>query len=102
MTEKIKMLVELDVTPAQALALEAMFDHWNQLSSWGSSRMVGFYADGDGNFHPRCVYSYSEDPMKFNEGKFNREELKEMAAFQNKEKDSKNFDFDPIAWNMRK
>jgi hypothetical protein len=36
------MTVKMQVTPAQALALQAMFKHWNRLASWGSSRMIGF------------------------------------------------------------
>ena len=39
----------MQVTTSQALALQAMFTHWNKLATWGGSRMIGFYVDGDGN-----------------------------------------------------
>lgn len=47
MAERLEMTVKMQVTPAQALALQAMFQHWNRLASWGSSRMIGFFVDGD-------------------------------------------------------
>jgi hypothetical protein len=59
MSEQIEMTVKMQVTEPQALALQAMFNHWNRLASWGSSRMIGFYADGDGDFNPKCVVSFS-------------------------------------------
>jgi hypothetical protein len=31
----------------------SMLQHMAKLGSWGSSRMVHFYADGDGDFRPR-------------------------------------------------
>ena len=60
MSDRLEMVVKMQVTPAQALTLQAMFEHWNRLASWGSSRMIGFYADGDGNFHPKCQMTFSK------------------------------------------
>lgn len=54
MTKRIKMHIEMEVTVAQALALNTMFEYWNTLSSVGRSRRVAFFVDGDGNFHPQC------------------------------------------------
>lgn len=61
MSDKIKMTVEMEVTPSQALALEAFFKTWNSLSVRGCSRYVGFYVDGDGNFKPKCNISYDKE-----------------------------------------
>ena len=52
--ERLKMTVEMEVTESQALALQAMFEHWRVLGGQGSSRYVGFFVDGDGNFKPKC------------------------------------------------
>lgn len=101
MTERLKMTVELDVTVPQALALQAMFKHWNRLASWGASRMISFYVDGDGNFKPNCKFSFSEELPELTE------EL-EKAAVCNPEELNNNgsgdlkFDYDPIAWRLHK
>ena len=92
--EKIEMTVKMQVTPAQALALQAMFRHWNRLASWGSSRMIGFYVDGDGNFKPECKVSYSE-PMPFL-----TEELENAAIVSDDKNGTLEFDFDGIAWKL--
>lgn len=57
--ERIKMTVTMDVTISQALALRAMFEYWNHCSKVGSSREIGFYVDGDGDFHPCCEVTFS-------------------------------------------
>ena len=57
-----KLLIEMDVTTSQGLALQAMFEYWNYLANIGSSRMISFYVDGDGNFKPNCQINFSE-PM---------------------------------------
>ena len=59
MNERIEMTVTMQVTSAQALALKAMFKHWNRLAYLGSSRMIGFFVDGDGNFKPKCEMKFS-------------------------------------------
>lgn len=59
--EKIKLTIEMDVTPAQAISFREMFLYCNKLSKIGSSRRICFYADGDGNFHPNCKISTSAD-----------------------------------------
>lgn len=68
MSDKIKMTVEMEVTPSQALALETFFKTWNSLSVRGCSRYVGFYVDGDGNFKPKCNISYDKElPCELND-----------------------------------
>lgn len=52
--EKVKLTVTMDVSAPQAYALMEMFNTWNRLSQMGSSRYVAFFADGDGDFHPKC------------------------------------------------
>ena len=55
MSDKVKLTVTMEVTPPQA-----MFNYWNLLGGRGSSREVGFFVDGDGNFRPKCSVSTSE------------------------------------------
>lgn len=61
MKPRIKMTVELDVTEAQALALQAMFKMWTQLGQHGYSRSVAFNCDGDGDFQPNCKCSFTPE-----------------------------------------
>lgn len=61
MTERVEMTIKLQVTTAQGLAVQAMFDHWNRLAAMGASREVSFYVDGDGNFKPCATFSYSKE-----------------------------------------
>ena len=98
------MVVKMDVTIPQALALQAMFAHWNRLAGMGASREVAFYADGDGNFHPNCEVSYSEE-LGFTKEEW--DELHQLARvyYEDSGKDRFNepmalFDFDSIAWRI--
>lgn len=48
------MKIEIEnLTESQKLAITDMLAQWQSLSAIGSSRWVNFYADGDGNFHPK-------------------------------------------------
>lgn len=94
MSERLTMTVKMQVTPAQALALKAMFKYWNWLGSAGSSRNVGFHCDGDGNFQPRCEFEFSEAVPDLTP------ELERAAVVSDKHGD-RIYDFDPIAWRMR-
>lgn len=91
------MTVTMEVTIPQALTLQTMFEYYNYLSSIGSSRMAGFYADGDGNFHPKVKCEFSEDIPELTD------ELKELAlvtpVFRNTKGDNM-YDFDSIAWKI--
>jgi len=49
-----KLTVTMDVTAAQALALQAFFGYWNVLAQLGGSQNVAFFVDGDGDFKPNC------------------------------------------------
>ena len=91
--KRITMTVRMQVTEAQALTLKAMFEYWNQLSGMGSSRMVGFYVDGDGNFHPKCDVELDTTIRELDD------ELRELAVVQDK-RGEREYDFDPIAWRI--
>lgn len=99
-TERVKMTVEMDVTVPQGLALQAMFKQWNRLASMGSSRMVAFYVDGDGNFKPKCSTSFSEEMPELTE------ELEKAACVCKDDYPQRitqfQFDFDPVAWKLHK
>lgn len=93
--ERLKMTVEMEVTEPQALALQAMFKYWNYLASIGSSRFAGFYVDGDGNFKPKCKIALSEPIRELTD------EMCEIAVVEDRG-GNRNYDFDPIAWSLRK
>jgi len=99
MTKRVKMTVEMGVTIPQGIALQAMFKHWNRLASWGSSRMVAFYVDGDGDFKPKCSVTFAEEMPELTE------ELEKAACVcEDASPDAGRqyqFDFDPIAWKLR-
>lgn len=52
--------------------LAGLFAHMQKLGSWGSSRMLHFYADGDGDFRPKFAFADSEvtpaTPIRDNDG----------------------------------
>lgn len=92
--DKLTMTVTMQVTPAQALALQAMFDYWTQLGAMGSSREVGFYCDGDGNFRPKCQYLFSAELPELTA------EMRKSAIIRDNNGD-RLYDYDPIAWKVR-
>lgn len=94
MSNRLEMVIKIQVTIPQALALQAMFEYWNQLAGWGGSRTVGFFVDGDGDFKPKCEISFSGDVPKMNK------EIAEMAISED-DNGNRNFDYDTIAWFLR-
>lgn len=96
MTDRIKMTVDMEVTVPQALALQAMFEHWNKLGAWGASRHISFFVDGDGNFQPNCKFKFSEEIPELTPT------LATLAiANQKSDELEAKFDFDAIAWYLR-
>jgi len=89
--DRIKMTVVMEVTEPQALALQAMFKYWDWLAGIGSSRFVGFYVDGDGNFKPKTSISYSAPIRTLTP------EMEYVAIVEDEDGDRK-YDFDPVAW----
>ena len=52
----MKISIEIDnIDKAQAIALESLLDIMVYLGNVGGSKWVCFYADGDGNFHPKIT-----------------------------------------------
>jgi len=89
----MKMTVKMEVSTPQALALQAMFEYWNLLSSLGGSREVGFYVDGDGDFHPKCEIEFDEAVPELTN------ELKKISIVKD-EDGNRIYDYDSIAWKL--
>jgi hypothetical protein len=98
MKDTIRVAVYLTATIPQALALQAMFEHWNRLSRMGASRRIAFYVDGDGNFHPDAQFvnlsTEKLPPLT--------DEMREAAVVAGKENGDRVFDYDPVAWMLRR
>ena len=94
MSDRIEMTVKMQVTPAQGLALQAMFNHWNKMASWGCSRYIGFYVDGDGNFHPKAEVEFNAPMHQLTD------EMAGTAVIENDGDGNLMFDCDPIAWML--
>ncbi len=101
-SRKIEMTVTLDVTVPQALALQAMFDHWNSLSSMGSSRVVSFYVDGDGNFHTHAKCKFSEEIPELDNHLRDLAELAGEGLIDTAGSPVASFDYNSIAWTLGK
>ncbi len=99
-SRKIEMTITLNVTVPQALALQAMFDHWNSLSSMGSSRQVSFYVDGDGNFHTHAKCKFSEEIPELDNHLRDLAELTGESETDAAGSPVASFDYDAIAWRL--
>ena len=104
MKDRIDMTITLpDLTQAQAIALHAMFQYWALMGSWGCSRMVGFYVDGDGNFRIKPRIEFSSDIYR-DMTEDQKQELWATAHISrvgpNEMERNPQFDFDPVAWKM--
>ncbi len=99
MSNKITMQVSMEVTIPQALALQAMFNHWTKLGSQGSSRHVTFFVDGDGNFQPKCSFAFTN--LKGQEMSELTEKLEKLAVIEDTDGD-RVYDFDLIAFELSK
>jgi hypothetical protein len=53
-TRTLTVVIE-GVTEAQEIALNDLFATWQYLGGIGSSRDTTFFADGDGDFHPKIT-----------------------------------------------
>lgn len=94
--EKCKMTVVFEVKEAQALALQAMFEYWNKLANWGSSRYVAFYCDGDGDFKPNCQISFDKDVRPLTQ------EMRDKSVAEKVPGSGEHlYDYDPICWIIR-
>lgn len=93
MDKRLTMTVTMTVKEAQALALQAMFECWNNYSSRGCSRWVGFRVDGDGDFHPNCKIFFSPKPRELTQ------ELRVLAIAKDDHGD-RLYDYDNIGWKI--
>ena len=100
-SRKIEMTITLDVTIPQAVALQAMFEHWNSLSSMGASRQVSFYVDGDGNFHTHAKCKFSEEVPELDTHLKDLAELSDESSGKDRFGNPMvSFDYDSIAWYL--
>jgi hypothetical protein len=93
MKKKIKMRIELEVTEPQALTLQAMFEYMHQLSGLGGSRYIAFYADGDGDFHPKPEITFDQPVRQLTD------EMKKAAIVED-DHGHRKYDYDPIGWML--
>jgi hypothetical protein len=92
MNERVSITVRFDnLTPAQAEAIESLFSVWVALGGVGSSRWTAFFADGDGNFHPRV--SVNGKPAEHSR------HVTESECWRGSEY---RMDYDRIAWRLRR
>ena len=77
-----------NVSQAQAIAFKKMFKYMETLGHIGSSRMCSYFADGDGEFHPKIKIDYPEELP----------EVKDITGIES----TGDFviDFDEIAWKI--
>ena len=92
---KTKITIDLEVTEAQGLALQAMFEYWEHLSNIGASRFVAFYVDGDGDFHPKSKISFSDEITLLTD------EMRKIAVVSDDDGNRK-YDYDGIDWLLDK
>jgi len=85
-----------NLTEAQAIAIEDMLRIWVMLSATGSSRWVAFYADGDGNFHPKILVD-GRKPQTTTLGGDPKSRWKRLSDMRGK---GYFIDFDAIAWAL--
>lgn len=92
--KKVKLTIEFDgLTVPQALSLKAFFDYWEYLSAIGSSREVGFFVDGDGNFRSKPKVTCDQELPELTD------ELKELPVVKDHQ-GNRVYDFDPVAWKL--
>jgi hypothetical protein len=102
-----KLVITLDnVNQADAIALIKMFKYMQTLGNIGASRMCSFYADGDGDFHPKFSYEYPEELPEVLEinGSVSLEEIKDAKKNNRRMIQTYEGDFiidsDSIAWKI--
>lgn len=106
--DRVDMTIRLpNLKPAQAIALHAMFRLWQQCGAEGSSRMVAFMVDGDGDFRPKPeitfsadVYAGMSDEQKQHLWRIAQTSLPPGETPRSME-GRPEFDFDPVAWALR-
>ena len=95
-----------NLTKSQKIAIEQMLHLWVVFGKQGTSRWVNFFADGDGNFHPKIKINgedtkeqkayFKPDILSYfnsNKSMFGREINEKCYMY--------NIDFDDVAWQLR-
>lgn len=85
----LDVIVIRGLTPPQREAVESLLATWQSLGSLGSSRWTAFYADGDGNFRPRC---YINGHRAKHTTRIPKDQLWRHGEYR--------IDFDAIAWRL--
>lgn len=83
--EKIRMKIVLEVTIPEALTLQAMFKHWNNIAEEKKFKTVAL--NFDGKFNPKCDVQFSMPPLS--------EEI-EISALSCDEEGLEIFDFNNL------
>jgi hypothetical protein len=103
--QKEKMVIEIDnLTKAQRLAIEDLLATWQSLGNMGSSRWTAFFADGDGNFHPKVtvdghkaeICKLSDPAARWRESAFATSDGGHIST------EMYMIDFDAFAWALHK
>ncbi len=93
---KRMVTIQIDgLKEAQVAAIEDMLATWIQLGGLGASRWTAFYADGDGDFHPKITVNGQPPrftPYLTREQRWGRCKLTETIY---------TVDYDAIAWALR-
>ena len=94
--ERMPVWIKIDnLTGPQAKAIEDLLRQWELLGNVGSSRWTAFFADGDGNFHPKIKVNGSR-PEFSGKGRWETVTFKDGGP-----DDLYLIDFDSIAWAER-
>ena len=94
--ERTSVRIKIDnLTRPQAKAIEDMLHQWGALAGIGSSRWTAFFADGDGNFHPRISFN-GRNPESSGKGKWQTLTYKDGYPDE-----FYTIDYDWIAWTER-
>jgi len=79
-----------NITDAQAIAIESQLYIWEYLGGIGSSRWTSFFADGDGDFHPKIEVNGKKPQHTELIGK---EGLWSSSGYK--------IDYDAVSWRLR-
>lgn len=85
-----------NLTRAQAIAIEDLLATWQSLGSLGASRWTSFFADGDGNFRPKCSIDGRKaevTALLTKDERWTHSEPLDLTDYR--------IDFDRIAWKLR-
>lgn len=99
-----KLIITMNnIKQSDAIALIKMFKYMQRLGNIGSSRWCSFFADGDGDFHPKINIEYPEELPELSEIKgevtYNKDTKKLEGNILSSSGDFA-IDSDLIAWKI--